>query len=74
MSMNQETSSYVSHIDPYVYHTLQSIIKSMVIVETTKGTVSGSLKSVMPDHIIVESGGSSFFIRTQQIVWVIPKG
>lgn len=71
--MNQETPTYVSHIDPYVYHTLQGIMGSMVIVQTTKGTVTGRLKTVMPDHIVVESGGSPFFIRTQQIVWVIPR-
>lgn len=72
--MNQETPSFVSHIDPYVYHTLQGIMESMVVVQTTRGTVTGRLKAVMPDHIVVESGGSSFFIRMQQIIWVIPKG
>lgn len=72
--MNQETPSYVSHIDPYVYHTLQSITESMIVVQTIRGAVTGRLKTVMPDHIVVESGGSSFFIRTQQIIWVIPKG
>lgn len=71
--MNQETPTFVSHIDPYVYHTLQGITGVMVVVQTTKGTVTGNLKTVMPDHIVVESGGSPFFIRIQQIVWVIPR-
>ena len=72
--MNKQTPSFVSAIDPYVYQTLQGITGSMVVVQTAQGTVSGRLKTVMPDHIVVESGGSPFFIRTQQIVWVIPKG
>lgn len=72
--MNQQRPSLVSHIDPYVYQTLQGITGAMVVVQTTQGTVSGRLKTVMPDHIVVESGESPFFIRTQQIVWVIPKG
>ncbi|MCM3601890.1 YuzF family protein [Robertmurraya korlensis] len=71
--MNQQTPSFVSHIDSYVYHAFQGIIGRMVAVQTVRGTVTGLLKSVMPDHIVVESGGSPFFIRTQQIIWVIPR-
>lgn len=74
INMNEQTPSFVSHIDPYVYQTLQGITGVTVIVQTTGGTVTGILKTVMPDHIVVDSGGSSFFIRIQQIVWVIPKG
>lgn len=71
--MNQQTTTFMSHFDPYVYQTFQGIIGAMVVVQTTKGTVTGSLKTVMPDHIVVESGGSPFYIRIQQIVWVIPR-
>ncbi|MBM7662938.1 hypothetical protein JOC85_003749 [Bacillus mesophilus] len=72
--MNQQPPSFMSIIDPYVYQTLQGIVGASVVVETTKGTVTGRLSVVMPDHIVIESGGSPFFIRTQQIVWVIPRG
>ncbi|MBU7594743.1 YuzF family protein [Metabacillus halosaccharovorans] len=72
--MNQQTPSFVSHFDPYVYQTLQGITGTFVVVQTIRGSVSGKLKTVMPDHIVVESGGSPFYIRTQQIIWVIPKG
>ncbi|MCM3442576.1 YuzF family protein [Metabacillus halosaccharovorans] len=72
--MNQQTPSFVSHVDPYVYQTLQGITGAFVVVQTIRGSVSGKLKTVMPDHIVVESGGSPFYIRTQQIIWVIPKG
>ncbi|MCV9886175.1 YuzF family protein [Metabacillus halosaccharovorans] len=72
--MNQQTPSFVSHVDPYVYQTLHGITGAFVVVQTIRGSVSGNLKTVMPDHIVVESGGSPFYIRTQQIIWVIPKG
>ncbi|MGM0846552.1 MAG: YuzF family protein [Bacillota bacterium] len=72
--MNEQQIAFVSNYDPYVYETLSGIIGSMVAVQTIRGTVSGKLSNVVPDHIVVESGGSPFFIRTQQIVWVIPKG
>ncbi|WLR51242.1 YuzF family protein [Bacillus tianshenii] len=72
--MNPQTPSFVSNIDPYVYQTLQGVKGGKVVVQTTRGTVTGKLKTVMPEHIVVESGGSPFYIRIQQIVWVIPKG
>ncbi|RSK25875.1 DUF2642 domain-containing protein [Bacillus sp. HMF5848] len=71
--MSKESTSFTSPFDPYVYQTLQGITGAAVVVQTTQGTVTGILKTVMPDHIVVESGGSPFFIRIQQIVWVIPR-
>ncbi|CAH0345326.1 MULTISPECIES: YuzF family protein [unclassified Bacillus (in: firmicutes)] len=58
--------------DPYVFQTLSSIVGAKVAVQTTRGSVRGTLKNVQPDHIVVEMGGNSFFIRTQQIIWVVP--
>lgn len=71
--MNEETPAFMSLFDPYLYHTLHEQIGATVVVQTTKGTVTGKLENVMPDFVVVESGGSPFFIRIQQIVWVIPK-
>ncbi|MCA0971881.1 YuzF family protein [Halobacillus litoralis] len=61
-----------SAIDPYVYHTLLSIQGGAIVAQTTQGSVRGILKTVMPDHIVVEVSGTPFFVRTQQIVWVHP--
>lgn len=72
--MNQQEISFVCNYDPYVYETLSGVMGNMVAVQTIRGTVSGKLTNVLPDHIVVESGGSPFYIRTQHIVWVIPKG
>ncbi|MFP7170688.1 YuzF family protein [Terribacillus sp. 7520-G] len=73
--MNQpQQTTYVSSVDPYIYQTLQGARNKQIIVETVRGSVTGRLSTVRPDHIVVESGGSPFHIRTAQIVWVIPKG
>ncbi|RFU62843.1 DUF2642 domain-containing protein [Peribacillus glennii] len=58
--------------DPYVYQTLSSVVGNQVAVQTTKFSVRGILKNVMPDHIVVEMGGNNFFIRTKEIIWVVP--
>ncbi|QKS72134.1 YuzF family protein [Paenalkalicoccus suaedae] len=63
---------YKTLFDPFVYQTLVSVRGSMLNVQTTKGSVRGRLEDVKPDHIVVSSGGASFFIRIQEIVWVSP--
>jgi hypothetical protein len=65
-------NSLQSFYDPYVYQTLMTIVGQTVTVQTIRGSVRGSLKTVMPDHIVVESNETPFFIRTQQIIWVFP--
>lgn len=60
--MNQpHQTTYVSSVDPYVYQTLQGVRNKQIVVETVRGSVTGKLTTVRPDHIVVESGGSSFF-------------
>ncbi|ALC92232.1 hypothetical protein AM500_22495 [Bacillus sp. FJAT-18017] len=58
--------------DPYVFQTLSGIVGSQIAVETVRGSVRGRLANVQPDHIVVEFGGNAFFIRTAQIIWVVP--
>ncbi|MDN4072091.1 YuzF family protein [Fictibacillus sp. NRS-1165] len=58
--------------DPYVYQSLQPAVGKPVVVQTERGSVRGTLKQVVPDHIVVESAGNSFHIRTQAIIWVVP--
>ena len=63
-------NNLLSFYDPYVYQILTTIVGKIVTVQTIRGSVRGSLKNVLPDHIVVESNGTPFFIRTQQIIWV----
>jgi hypothetical protein len=65
-------NNLLSFYDPYVYQTLATIVGKTVTVQTIRGSVRGSLKTVLPDHIVVESNGTPFFIRTHQIIWVFP--
>ncbi|MEK4838609.1 DUF2642 domain-containing protein [Bacillus thuringiensis] len=58
----------VSVPNPYVYHTLQSVIGKHVVIET----VRGKLKDVKPDHLLIEDT-VPYIIRIQQIVWIMPK-
>ncbi|PYZ93839.1 hypothetical protein CR194_11915 [Salipaludibacillus keqinensis] len=73
-SRNQQgdTVQYVAQYDPFVVQTLQSIQGSKVVVQTTEGSIRGEVADVKPDHVVIQSEGSSFFIRIQQIVWVMP--
>jgi hypothetical protein len=41
-------------------------------VQTIRGSVTGRLTHIQSDHVVVQSGGAPFFIRMQQILWVVP--
>lgn len=58
--------------DSYLYRSLMSCVHHPITVQTTRGSVRGILRSVTPDHMVVEMGGNWFFIRTQQIIWFVP--
>ncbi|PFK37398.1 hypothetical protein COI93_15480 [Bacillus cereus] len=63
----------VALVDPYVVQTLQSIIGKGLVVETIRGSVNGTLRSVKPDHIVLEEKEIPKFVRVQQIVWFKPE-
>ncbi|MGF9964279.1 YuzF family protein [Bacillus rhizoplanae] len=69
----QLNGEVVSSVDPYVVQTLQMIVGKNVVVDTMRGSVHGVLKAVKPDHIVIEEKETPFFIRMQQIVWVMPE-
>ncbi|MGB5945933.1 DUF2642 domain-containing protein [Paenisporosarcina sp.] len=69
----QQSVEYVSNYDPYVYQTLTLIIGKEIVVQlSNNGVVKGVLTQVLPDHIVVETNKTPFFVRTQQIIWVSP--
>lgn len=55
--------------DPYVYEALTGFQNTSLAVQTIRGSVRGVLRKVMPDHIVIDMGGSLFYIRTEQIIW-----
>ena len=58
--------------DPYVYEALTKHQNKSLAVQTARGSVRGVLQHVMPDHIVIQMGGSPFYIRTAQIIWFHP--
>jgi FKBP-type peptidyl-prolyl cis-trans isomerase 2 len=62
----------ISSVDPYVVQTLQSVMGADVVIETTRGNVRGTVSDVKPDHVVIDSSSSTFFVRIQQIVWIMP--
>ncbi|MFG6115837.1 YuzF family protein [Halobacillus sp. MO56] len=63
---------YKTLFDPFVVSRLQSVVGKNLIVETTKDTIRGELTEVQPDHIALQAGDSTFFVRIQQIVSIMP--
>jgi hypothetical protein len=61
----------VSVVDPYVYQTLQSVMGKHVVIETVRGSVRGMVKDVKLDHVLIMDR-VPFFVRIQQIVWIMP--
>ncbi|RNA70442.1 YuzF family protein [Alteribacter keqinensis] len=62
---------YVVNYDPFVFETAQSVIGSKLVFQTTQGSVRGRLIDAKPDHVVVEQEGGTFFIRIQEIVWIL---
>ncbi|TMW71813.1 YuzF family protein [Alteribacter natronophilus] len=62
---------YVVNYDPFVVETLESVTGSRLVFQTKRGSVRGKLIDVKPDHIVVEQEGGTFFIRIQEIVWIL---
>jgi len=62
----------ITIVDPYVFQTLQSVLGKTLVIQTVRDSIRGVLKDVKPDHIVLQAGDSTFFIRTQQIVTIMP--
>ncbi|GAE35757.1 YuzF family protein [Halalkalibacter akibai] len=62
----------ISTVDPFVVQTLQSLMGKHTVIETTRGSVRGTVCDVKPDHVVIEAHHTSFFVRIQEIVWIMP--
>lgn len=60
------------YYDLFVYETLLSVIGTTLKIQMSTGMIEGKLVGAKPDHIILESNGNTFFIRTKEIVWLTP--
>lgn len=55
--------------EPYLYQTLSQAIGCNIVIQTTKNPIQGCLKTVLPDHIVIEVHCTPFYIRIQEIIW-----
>ncbi|EOD00848.1 DUF2642 domain-containing protein [Caldisalinibacter kiritimatiensis] len=63
----------VSCVDPYVVQTLMSIVGSNAVIKTSDCSIYGRINDVKPDHVVVQAhGDETFFIRIQEIVYIMP--
>lgn len=64
----------ISCVDPYLVSALMSMIGKKLVVETVRGSITGMLMDVKPDHIVIGEphGDSKFYIRNAEIVHIMP--
>lgn len=60
-------------VEPYVYSALYSLIGKRVVLDTTRGSVSGVVVDAKPDHVVLQEYDSKFFVRIREIVWIMPE-
>lgn len=65
----QQTATIVSSFDGHFFQTLQSLGGKNVVIQTTSNPLQGVLKTVMPDHVVIEVSGTPFYVRIQEIIW-----
>lgn len=59
-------------IEPYVVQAVQSLIGKNAVIETVGDSFRGRIMDAKPDHIVVQSGDSTFFVRLQMIISIMP--
>ena len=62
-------------VEPYVVSALMSLKGKKLVVETVRGSLTGKLLDVKPDHIVLGElcgGDSRFYIRIAEIVHIMP--
>ncbi len=70
--MNTNGPMQVVVVEPYVYTALTNLNGKRVVLDTTRGSVSGTVVDVKPDHVAIQEHDSTFLVRLCQIVWIMP--
>ncbi|WP_437349672.1 DUF2642 domain-containing protein [Paenibacillus humicus] len=42
-----------------------------MVIQTFRDPVRGTITDVKPDHVLLQTDNSPFFLRTQQMIWVM---
>lgn len=59
--------------EPFLYTTLQALIGKLIVVETSRGNISGVIRDVKMDHLVIQEAESTFFIRMCKVIWIMPE-
>lgn len=62
----------ITPVEPYWLKRLVSLVEMEVVIETTRNSLYGRLLDVEHDHIVLQIGHGTTFIRCQQIISVMP--
>ncbi len=64
----------LSCVEPYLISALMPMIGKRLVVETVRGSQTGTLMDVKPDHIVIgePQGDSKFYVRIAEIVHIMP--
>ncbi|RSK29454.1 DUF2642 domain-containing protein [Bacillus sp. HMF5848] len=60
-------------VEPFVYQALMSLKGKRVVLDTTRGPVNGIVVDAKPDHVVIQERDSTFFVRTCEIIWIMPE-
>ncbi|OZM56805.1 hypothetical protein CIB95_10385 [Lottiidibacillus patelloidae] len=60
-------------VEPFVYEALRSLIGKRVVIDTSRGPVSGNIADAKPDHVVIKEYDSTFLVRTSEIIWIMPE-
>ncbi|MCQ6274752.1 YuzF family protein [Bacillus sp. V3B] len=71
--MTQNGPMQVVVVEPFVYEALRSLIGKRAVLDTTRGSVSGTVVDAKVDHVVIQEHDSIFFVRISEIVWIMPE-
>lgn len=70
MEQERQSVQFTHPFDPYFYRSLNHLQGKNIAIQTVRNPIQGILKTITPDHVVLEVSGVSFYIRNQMIVWV----
>lgn len=71
--MPTQMPTQIQNVDPYFTQAIHGLTGQPVVIETVRGTIRGVLCQVMPDHIVLQTKQTHYFIRNEQLIWVMPQ-
>ncbi|OAB38190.1 hypothetical protein PMSM_03090 [Paenibacillus macquariensis subsp. macquariensis] len=63
----------VHPVDPYVVEALKCHLGKNIMLETTRGAITGCVTEVKPDHVVLDARGRKCLVRICEIVWMMPE-